>query len=259
MSNAVNTTGQDMSGRVALVTGGTSGIGRTTALAFAGAGATVIVTGRREAEGLETVELIGRAGGIGRFVAADVADAAEVAALFERIERDHGRLDAAFNNAGIHQVAPVTDMEEAAFDRILTVNVKGVWLCLKHELAIMRRQGRGAVVNTGSVLGQIGMAGNAAYSASKAAVEGLTRTAAIEVASFGVRVNAVCPAIIQTPMTQGSFGGADRVEAVMGPRHPVGRVGRPEEVAAAVLWLCSDAAGFVTGQSINIDGGVTAQ
>ncbi|CAO3356795.1 SDR family NAD(P)-dependent oxidoreductase [Azospirillum palustre] len=259
MSVAMNTTGADMSGRVALVTGGTSGIGRATALAFAGAGATVIVTGRREAEGLETVELIGRAGGTGQFVAADVADGAEVAALFERIERDHGRLDAAFNNAGIHQVAPVTDMEEAAFDRVLTVNVKGVWLCLKHELSIMRRQGRGAVVNTGSVLGQIGMAGNAAYSASKAAVEGLTRTAAIEVASFGVRVNAVCPAIIQTPMTQASFGGAEQVEAVMGPRHPVGRVGRPEEVAAAVLWLCSDAAGFVTGQSINIDGGVTAQ
>ena len=259
MSVAMNTTGADMSGRVALVTGGTSGIGRATALDFAGVGATVIVTGRREAEGLETVDLIGRAGGTGYFVAADVADGAEVAALFERIERDHGRLDAAFNNAGIHQVAPVTDMEEADFDRVLTVNVKGVWLCLKHELPIMRRQGRGAVVNTGSVLGQIGMAGNAAYSASKAAVEGLTRTAAIEVASFGVRVNAVCPAIIQTPMSAGSFGGEEAVNAALGPLHPVGRVGQPREVADTVVWLCSDAAGFVTGQSINIDGGVTAQ
>ncbi|WP_245637031.1 SDR family NAD(P)-dependent oxidoreductase [Azospirillum thiophilum] len=249
----------DMSGRVVLVTGGTSGIGRATALAFGQAGATVIVTGRREAEGQETVAQIGHAGGVGSFVAADVADAAEVAALFGRIERDHGRLDAAFNNAGIHQVAPLTEMDDSAFDRILTVNVKGVWLCLKHELAIMKRQGHGSIVNTGSVLGQIGMAGNAAYSASKAAVEGLTRTAAIEVAASGVRVNAVCPAIIQTPMTQGSFGGAEQVEAVLGRLHPVGRVGRPEEVAAAVLWLCSDSAGFVTGQSINIDGGVTAQ
>lgn len=249
----------DMNGRVVLVTGGTSGIGRATALAFGQAGATVIVTGRREAEGQETVAQIGHAGGVGSFVAADVADAAEVAALFARIERDHGRLDAAFNNAGIHQVAPVTEMDESAFDRILTVNVKGVWLCLKHELAIMKRQGHGSIVNTGSVLGQIGMAGNAAYSASKAAVEGLTRTAAIEVAASGVRVNAVCPAIIQTPMTQGPLGGAEQVDAVMGRLHPVGRVGRPEEVAAAVLWLCSDSAGFVTGQSINIDGGVTAQ
>ncbi|WP_372395454.1 SDR family oxidoreductase [Azospirillum sp. HJ39] len=249
----------DMGGRVVLVTGGTSGIGRATALAFGQAGATVIVTGRREAEGQETVAQIGHSGGVGSFVAADVADAAEVAALFGRIERDHGRLDAAFNNAGIHQVAPLTEMDDSAFDRILTVNVKGVWLCLKHELAIMKRQGHGSIVNTGSVLGQIGMAGNAAYSASKAAVEGLTRTAAIEVAASGVRVNAVCPAIIQTPMTQGSLGGPEQVEAVLGRLHPVGRVGRPEEVAAAVLWLCSDSAGFVTGQSINIDGGVTAQ
>ncbi|MBP2300644.1 SDR family oxidoreductase [Azospirillum picis] len=249
----------DMSGRVALVTGGTSGIGRAAALAFAGAGATVIVTGRREAEGRETVELAERAGGRARFVGADVADGAQVAALFERIEREHGRLDAAFNNAGVHAMAPIAEMGEADFDRILTVNVKGVWHCLRYELAIMRRQNGGAIVNTGSVLGQIGMAGNAAYSASKAAVEGLTRTAAIEAAKSGVRVNAVCPAIIQTPMSQGSFGGADGVEAALGPLHPVGRVGRPEEVAAAVLWLCSDAAAFVTGQSINIDGGVTAQ
>ncbi|MGF7177708.1 SDR family oxidoreductase [Azospirillum doebereinerae] len=249
----------DMSGGVALVTGGTSGIGRATALAFAKAGATAIVTGRREAEGRETVELAERAGGRAVFVPADVADAAEVAALFARIERDHGRLDFAFNNAGVHSAGPLTEMTDDAFDRMLAVNVKGVWLCLKHELPIMLRQGKGAIVSTGSVLGQIGLAGNAAYSASKAAVEGMTRSAAIEVAKSGVRINAVCPAIIQTPMSQGSFGGADRVEAALGPLHPVGRVGQPREVAETVVWLCSDAASFITGQSINVDGGLTVQ
>ncbi|TWA83019.1 NAD(P)-dependent dehydrogenase (short-subunit alcohol dehydrogenase family) [Azospirillum brasilense] len=249
----------DMSGGVALVTGGTSGIGRATALAFAKAGATAVVTGRREAEGLETVDLVRQAGGRAVFVQADVADAEEVAALFARIERDHGRLDYAFNNAGIHFGRSVADTTEADFDRMVAVNIKGVWLCLKHELPIMLRQGKGAIVSTGSVLGQIGLAGNSVYSASKAAVEGMTRSVAIEVAKSGVRVNAVCPAIIQTPMSAGSFGGEEAVNAALGPLHPVGRVGQPREVADTVVWLCSDAASFITGQSINIDGGLTVQ
>lgn len=249
----------DMSGGVALVTGGTSGIGRATALAFAKAGATAIVTGRREAEGLETVELAERAGGRAVFIQADVADAAEVAALFARIEREHGRLDYAFNNAGIHFNRSMAETTEGDFDRMVAVNIKGVWLCLKHELPIMQRQGKGAIVSTGSVLGQIGLAGNSVYSASKAAVEGMTRSVAIEVAKSGVRVNAVCPAIIQTPMSAGSFGGEEAVNTRLGPLHPVGRVGQPREVADTVVWLCSDAASFITGQSINVDGGLTVQ
>ncbi|MCW2249009.1 NAD(P)-dependent dehydrogenase (short-subunit alcohol dehydrogenase family) [Azospirillum fermentarium] len=249
----------DMSGGVALVTGGTSGIGRATALAFARAGATVIVTGRREAEGRETVEQAARAGGRAVFAAADVADAAQVAALFARIERDHGRLDYAFNNAGIHFNRSVAETAEADFDRMVAVNLKGVWLCLTHEIPLMVRQGKGAIVSTGSVLGRIGLAGNTVYSATKAAVEGMTRSAAIEVAKTGVRVNAVCPAIIQTPMSAGSFGGEEAVNAALGPLHPVGRVGQPREVADTVVWLCSDAASFITGQSIVIDGGLTVQ
>lgn len=249
----------DLAGKVSLVTGGTSGIGRATAAALAAAGATVVVTGRREAEGAETVRQIAESGGKAAFIAADIADRDQVADLFARIEREFGRLDIAFNNAGVLLKAPMVEATEEDFDLTMSVNVKGVWHALKHELPIMVRQGGGSIVITGSVLGQISTPGMTAYSASKAAIEGMARAAALEVAASGVRINVIRPAIIQTDMTQGAFGGAAAVDAHLGPMHPVGRVGRPEEVAGAVLWLASDAAAFVTGTTINIDGGFTAQ
>lgn len=249
-----------LQGKVALVTGGGSGIGRATALLFAQEGAKVVIANRRETEGAETVRMIQQAGGTASFVKTDVSRASEVEALFQQIDEEFGRLDCAFNNAGIAGGAPVVESTEEDFDRIIAVNLKGAWLCLKHELSLMLRQGKGTIVFNASVLGQVGMAGTAIYGASKGGAIALARAAAIECAKSGIRINVVNPAVTQTSMAQAAFGGsAAKVEQMMSSAHPIGRIGQPEEVAAAVLWLSSDDASFVTGQTINVDGGYTAQ
>ena len=249
----------ELKGKVGLVAGGTSGIGRETAVLFAGAGAKVVVAGRREKEGQDTVELIRAAGGDGLFVKTDVSKASEVDALVQKTVEKFGRLDVAFNNAGIEGLwVPIARQSEEDFDRTINTNLKGVWLCLKYEIRQMLRQGGGgAIVNTASIYGLIGSAGAAAYSASKCGVMGLTKVAALENARNGIRVNSVCPAAIETPMADRLFG-APKVHEHAVRSHPIGRFGTPREVAEAVVWMCSDHASFMTGQSLVLDGGFLA-
>ena len=249
----------ELDGKVCLVTGGTSGIGRETALLFAKAGAKVVVAGRRKAEGQETVELIRAGGSDALFVKTDVSKASEVEGLVKKTVGNFGRLDVAFNNAGIEGVwVPIVKQSEEDWDRTIDINLKGVWLCLKYEIRQMLRQGvGGAIVNMSSVTGLIGSAGAAAYSASKHGVIGLTKSAALENAKGGIRINAVCPAVIETPMA-GRIFGAPQVHKFVLSCHPIGRFGRPMEVAEAVVWMCSDHASFMTGQSLVLDGGFLA-
>jgi NAD(P)-dependent dehydrogenase (short-subunit alcohol dehydrogenase family) len=245
-------------GAVALVTGGTSGIGRATAVVFAREGAKVVVAGRRAEEGAETVKLIQGAGGQGLFVKADVRLEADVKQLVDQVLAHFGRLDAAFNNAGVEQTPqPLLDTTEATYDQIMDVNVKGVWSCMKHEVAAMLKTGGGSIVNNSSVAGLIGMGGVAVYAASKHAVIGLTKAVALEFAKQGIRVNAVAPGGVETPMFDRFLSVVPR-EAMMN-MHPIGRAGHPEEIAAGVVWLSSRAASFVTGQTLVLDGGFTAQ
>jgi NAD(P)-dependent dehydrogenase (short-subunit alcohol dehydrogenase family) len=249
----------EMRGKVAIVTGGTSGIGRDTAVLFAQAGVKVVVAGRRVVEGNETVELIRAAGGDGLFVKTDVAMAAEVQALVRKTVEKFGRLDIAFNNAGIEgNLVPIVIQSEADWDRTIDINLKGTWLCLKYEIQQMLKQrSGGAIVNMASVAGLIGSAGFATYSASKHGVIGLTKSAALETARNGIRVNAVCPAVIETPMGERIFGAPEVKPHAIG-LHPIGRFGKPMEVAEAVVWMCSDRASFMTGQSLVLDGGFLA-
>jgi NAD(P)-dependent dehydrogenase (short-subunit alcohol dehydrogenase family) len=249
----------ELEGKVGLVTGGTSGIGRDTAVLFAKAGAKVIVAGRREVEGEETVELVRAAGGDGLFVKTDVSKALEVEALIQKTTEKFGRLDVAFNNAGIEGVlSPIIRQSEEDWDRTITINLKGVWLCLKYEIRQMLKQGGpGAIVNMASVLGLVGSIGAAAYSASKHGVIGLTQTAALENAKSGIRINAVCPGFIETPMADRIFRAPGAHKYIVGC-HPIGRLGQPMEIAEAVVWMCSDRASFMTGQSLVLDGGFLA-
>jgi len=249
----------ELEGKVALVTGGTSGIGRETAILFAKAGAKVVVAGRREKEGLETVELIRAAGGEGFFEKTDVSIATEVDALVKKAVDHFGRLDVAFNNAGIEGTwAPIARQSEEDFDRTIGVNLKGVWLCLKYEIRqLLRQGGGGSLVNMASVLGLVGSAGVSGYTASKHGVIGLTKTAALENAKAGIRVNAVCPGFVETPMSDRTLSSPAVHEQIL-RLHPVGRLGKSLEIAEAVVWLCSDRASFVTGQSLVLDGGFLA-
>jgi NAD(P)-dependent dehydrogenase (short-subunit alcohol dehydrogenase family) len=249
----------DLRDKIALVTGGTSGIGKETALLFAKAGAKVVVAGRRETEGREVTELIRSHGGDALFVKTDVAKTADVQALVNKTVDKFGRLDVAFNNAGIEGAwVPIVEQTEEDFDRVMDINLKGVWLCLKYEIQqMLKTKSGGAIVNMSSVAGLMGSAGAAAYVSSKHGVIGLTRTAALENALNGIRVNAVCPAVIETPMADRAFADPVISKAVLG-HHPIGRFGTPLEVAEAVLWMCSSKASFMTGHYIVVDGGFLA-
>jgi NAD(P)-dependent dehydrogenase (short-subunit alcohol dehydrogenase family) len=249
----------DLSGKVALITGGTSGIGRDAAVLFAKAGAKVVVAGRRETEGREVVDQIRAAGGDGLFVKTDVANATEVQALVRKTVEKFGRLDVAFNNAGIEgNWAPIAEQSEADFDATMAINLKGVWLCLKYEIQQMLKQGGGgAIVNMSSVAGLMGAATAGAYTASKHGVIALTKTAALECGDKGIRVNAVCPAVIETAMADRLFDDVE-VQRHLRSQHALGRFGKPMEIAEGVLWMCSDRASFMTGQYLVLDGGFLA-
>ena len=246
---------QDLRNKVAIVTGGTSGIGRETAILFAEAGAKVVIAGRREAEGKEVADRIRAAGGEAIFVKTDVAKAADVKALVQKTVDKFGRLDTAFNNAGIEgNWVPMVDISEEDWDRTIDINLKGVFLCLKYEIPQMLKNGGGTIVNMSSVAGLMGSPSAAPYCASKHGVIGLTRTAALEQAKQKIRVNAVCPAVIESPMEQRLFGEPEVHKFAVG-MHPIGRIGTPREVAEAVLWLCSEKSSFMTGHYIVLDGG----
>lgn len=243
---------------VALITGGTSGIGRAAALQFAKAGYRVAIAGRRQAEGDAVVAEIAKAGGTARFFRTDVTDEAQVKALVDGTVAAFGRLDAAFNNAGLELFEPLVDATAESYHRVFTPNVLGVLLSLKHQIPALLKSGGGAIVNTSSVAGQIGFNGAAIYAASKHAVNGLTRTAALEFAKQGIRVNSVSPGPIQTEMFDRAFVTTETKQFVAG-LVPNGRVGTADEVAAAVVFLCSPAAAYITGQDLAVDGGFTAQ
>ncbi|MBD1853982.1 SDR family oxidoreductase [Leptolyngbya sp. ST-U4] len=246
--------------KVALVTGGTSGIGRATAIAYAQQQAKVVVVGRRMDEGEETVRLIQEAGGEAIFVQADVTKEADVEAMVDKAVGVFGRLDIAFNNAGMVGENPsLIEQTEAEYDRIMNVNVKGVWLSMKHEIAQMLKQGSGSIVNTSSGAGVIAVPTQPLYTASKHAVVGLTKAAALQYAKAGIRINVVAPAAIETDMFEAATGGQDEVKAYITGLHPIGRIGTPLEVANAVLFLSSDLASFITGETLMVDGGYVAQ
>jgi NAD(P)-dependent dehydrogenase (short-subunit alcohol dehydrogenase family) len=271
--------------KVSIITGGAVGIGRASALAFAREGSKVVVADVSRKGGQETVDLIRKTGADATFIPCDVTRANEVEALVDKTVATYGRLDCAFNNAGSEgEIAPLVECSEENFDRVINVNLKGVWLCMKYEMRQMLKQGSGAIVNMASVAGVVAERGFPAYAAAKGGVIQITRTAAVEYGGTGVRINAICPGAIMTPMVERAMSGmsakamapglmhsskmgwvvermmkSGRVKRMMvNMMHPIGRPGKAEEVAEAVVWLCSDAASFVTGHSMLVDGGMTA-
>jgi len=242
-------------GKVALVTGASGGIGRATALAFAASGASVVVSDVNDDAGEETVALITEAGGTALYHRCNVAEASEVKALVARAVADYGRLDFAHNNAGINNMG-ADEYQDEVWDRAIAVNLSGVMYCMREEAEVMLAQGKGAIVNTSSINGLVGNGAQPGYTATKHGVIGLTRHGALRWAKAGIRVNAVCPGVIETPMTAPLAANPDMRKVIDGMT-PMGRMGQAEEIAAAVLWLCSDQASFVTGHPLVVDGGAT--
>src|SRR6058998_1119425 len=248
-------------GKVAFITGGSSGIGRATALAFARAGASVVVGDVAEQGNQETARLIEQEGGRALAVRCDVTQTDDVKAALEKTGETFGRVDFAFNNAGIEprKPAPTADYDEEEWNRIIDIDLRGVFLCMKHEIPLMLKQGGGAIVNTSSGAGVIGIKGSPAYTAAKHGVIGLTRAAALDYAAQNIRVNAVCPGYIDTPMMGRFTGDTPEGRAKVISEEPIGRMGKPDEIANTVLWLCSEGAGFVVGHALVADGGQTVQ
>src|SRR5436190_3248745 len=251
----------DFTGKVAFVTGAASGIGRAAALAFAREGASVVCADVSEQGNQQTARMIEEEGGRALAVRCDVTRSEDVKAALDKAMEAFGRLDFAFNNAGIEprKPAPTAEYEEEEWNRIIDINLRGVFLCLKHEIPLVLKQGGGAIVNTSSGAGVIGIKGSPAYTAAKHGVIGLTRAAALDYAGQKIRVNAVCPGYIDTPMMGRFTGGTPEGRAKVTSEEPIGRMGRPEEIASAVRWLCSDGGAFTVGHALVVDGGQTVQ
>lgn len=246
--------------KVAFVTGGSMGIGRATALAFAGSGAKVVVADMDGDAGAQTIQMIEKNGGSGVFIKCNVSNPGEVKAAIEKTVSLYGRLDFAFNNAGIEgQPGSTVDCSEENWQKVIDINLKGVWLCMKYQIPQMVKQGGGSIVNCASIAGVVGFTGSPAYVASKHGVLGLTKTAALEFAKSNVRINAVCPGVIHTPMIDRFTQGKTEAQQQLVAAEPLGRLGQPEEIASAVLWLCTEGAAFVVGHPLVIDGGWVAQ
>lgn len=244
--------------KVVIVTGGSSGIGKATALAFAKKGAKVAVVDWKEND--EIVDLIKELGSEAIFIKCDVSKTDDVKAMVAQTIAAFGRLDYAFNNAGIEGTsAPTQECSEENWDKTIGINLKGIWLCMKYEIPEIRKQGKGVIINCSSVAGLVGFAGLPAYVASKHGVVGLTKTAALECATLGIRINAICPGVIQTPMIDRLTGKNKEAIKQFTGLEPLGRFGLPEEIANAVVWMCSDEASFVTGHAMAVDGGFVAQ
>lgn len=246
--------------KVVFITGASSGIGKASALSFAEAGAKVVACDVNVDAGMSLVAQINDEGRDAVFVKCDVSKNEDVKAAIEHTIKKYGRLDFAFNNAGIEGVsAPTPDCTESNWDQTININLKGVWLCMKYQIPQMLKQGGGAIVNCASIAGLVGFPGIPAYTASKHGVIGLTKTAALEYAKSNIRVNAICPGVIQTPMIDRFTHGEAQIQKQLVAGEPVGRAGQPEEIAQAAMWLCSDQSSFVTGDSLVVDGGWVAQ
>jgi NAD(P)-dependent dehydrogenase (short-subunit alcohol dehydrogenase family) len=254
----MTTKDRSFAGKVAFVTGAANGIGRAAALQFAREGASVAVADVSEQGNRETARMIEGLGGRALALRCDVTRAEDVKSALGKTIEAFGRLDFAFNNAGIeYAIKPAADVTEEEWDRIMDIDLRGVFLCMKHEIPLMLEQGGGAIVNTSSGAGIKGFKGGAAYVAAKHGVVGLTKAAALDYAASNIRINAVCPGIIDTPMMNRFSGGTAEGRQAVIAQEPVGRMGRPEEIAATVVWLCSDAASFVVGHAMVVDGGQT--